>query len=437
MTTPRVATPFPQVRNLGNTRSFFAAQQESPTSNPLISRQVDPTAPQVKGLVRVSDPVQPSHNAQVYVSNFDPALYDLRDTSHIMRFIRALTGASGVGGAQKQRLVARLTNMLGDGAFFDLDRFYGSIFGLQRHPAETMPTNIDGTVVNPYTDLANSDLWDDVRSRDARYRSRLFQLARAVNMGPTFIGLKSAAEAVLSCEVDMVESWVKTDFLANNTGLQPDAALTYFAIENQYVTYGELAHTSYGTLQGSQFGDGVLPAGNRGELIFTPRRQITLDERYRLQAVLNTLKPSSTQVTIATQVVETSSPVTARGYSADSENWQIQARITPAIGLVNPGTPVYNNAGPYSMARPVFSEYTGEQWTYNPTVVRAVSYQIEGTAQSNVSDNQGVTYTDKTSHVYAAGDGVRDARQAISHRLSGEGATTYMPYGADRTQSTG
>lgn len=430
-----IYTPQPYIRNANTSGSFFAAQQENPTTNPLIVRQVDPTAPQITSLNLISNPISPTGNSQYYVSNFDPNLYDLRDTSHLMRFLRALMGSPGIGAVHKQYLIARLANSLSDGSFLDLDSFYGAIFGLQRHLTESMPTNLDGTVVNPYTDLANSDIWDEVLSRDAKYRSKLFQLARAVNMGGTYPGLKGVAESIVNDDVDIIESWVKTDFLAQQGNLEPSSAMTYSYIENQYVTYGNIK-TSYGNLQGTQFGNGELPAGNRGELIFTPHRSITQEERYQLQQVLNTLKPANVQVTISSAIVESTASVQPRGYSSDSENWIIQSRVTPALNLVNPPIPVYNNAGPYSLARPVFSEYTGEQWSYNPNLVRAVSYQINGETQSASVDDQTIVFSDNTAHTYSASDGVRDMRQAIAMRLSGEGVVTNMPYLNSRSSYT-
>jgi hypothetical protein len=349
-----------------------------------------------------------------------------------MRFVRAMTGASGVGGIRKQNLITRLTSMLSTGAFLDLDTFYGAIFGLQRHTTELYPTNLDGTPVNPYTDLANSDIWDDLVSRDARYRSRLHQLARAVNMGATYPGIKGAAEALLNCDVDVVESWVRTDLLANNFNLTATTSgSSYLAIKSQYVTFGGVK-SSYGRLQGTVFGNGQLPAGNRGELILTAHRTITQEERYQLAQVMSTLSPSNTQVTIASEIIESSATVTPRGFASDSENWQIQSAVTPALNLSQPATPIYQNAGPHSLARPVFSEYSGEDWTYNTNVVRAVSYSIDGTAVSTVNDDESISYSDDTTHTYAAKDAMRDVSQALSGRLSGDGVVTSMPFAGDR-----
>lgn len=431
MTTP-VYTPYVVGRNASDSGSFFQQQQEAPTGNELINDQVDPTSPQVSGLSLISNPIVPTANAQDYVKNFDPDLYDLTDSSHLMRLIRAIVGASGIGGLRKQNLIARLATILGDGAFFDMDHFYGAIFGLKRHTYEQMPLNLDGTVVNPYTDLANSDIWDDVISRDARYRSRLFLLARAINMGTTFEGIKAAAEAVTGVEVDITESWVRVDFLNSPNSLITTAGQSYGNITYQSVNYGNIS-MSYGDLGGSQFGVGQLPQGNRGELIITPREPITYEDQYQLQKTLNVLKPSHVQVTIATNQVVSATVVPPRGFAADSENWQIQSRITPAVNLINPATPIYENTGDYSQARPVFSEYTGERWTYNPNVVRSASYRMEGETQVANEDAETIKYSDGTTHQYGAKDGIRDIRQSIAQRLSGEGVVTNLPYANDRS----
>lgn len=426
-----MTTPYPVVRNSGDNPSFFASEQENPSNVDLITTQADPRAPQANDFDRVSDPIQPTQHADVYVRNFDPNLYDLRETSHLMRLIRAITGPAGIGGLRKQNLVSRLSSILSESSFLDLDQFYGAIFGLQRHSIEAMPLNQDGTVVDPYTDLANSDLWDEIRSRDARYRSRIHQLAKAINMGATYQGMKAVAEAVLSCDVTLVEAWATADTINQHQTIQLPAGNTFGMIESQYRTYGGIKGT-YGSLSGTQFGQGNLPLGARSEVIFTPQRIITDEERYQLQHVLEVLSPSNVMVTIAAPKVVNTSTVNPRVLAADSENWQVQSRITPAVGLIDPTTPIYDNAGPYSQARPAFSEYSGEKWTYNPTIARTTSYQVRGDFKTINKNEETIVYRDGSRHVYSSADSVMDTRQALAQRLSGEGSVTAMPYSAAR-----
>jgi hypothetical protein len=248
-------------------------------------------------------------------------------------------------------------------------------------------------------------------------------------------GLKSAAQAVLSCDVDVVESWTQVDFTKANSSLATAGAMTYGYIKNQLVTYGNTGQQSYGQLAGLAFGAGSLPTGNRGELVFTPTRLITQEERYQLTHVLNVIKPANTSITIGTPTVGATNPVTPRQLNADSELWLVQSRVTPATALIDPATPIYNNSGPYSVARPVFSDYSGETWNYSPTIVRSTSYRLDSTGQQSAnSDEESVTYQDRSTHVYRAADGIRDLRQAMAVRLSAEGPVTAMPYAQARAK---
>jgi hypothetical protein len=421
------------VLNQGDQAGLFQRAQEQGLNQNLITDQLDPTQPQIQGLDRITDPLIPSENSTQVVENFDPEIYDLKPTSHLMRFIRALTGSAGVGGIRKQNFIARASTSILGASFVDLDAFYGALFNFHRSLVETMPLNVDGTKINPLTDIAPSDVWDDVYSRDARFRSRIHQLARAINMGGSYAGLKAVAEAILSIDVDLVESWVKVDALINNSSLVLPVAKTYGQISSQYVTDGNMKTVSYGNLEGNQFGNGNTPQGNRGELVFTPRRAITPEESYQLMKVLQVLKPSHTQITISNATNQTSTVIAPRSLAADSENWSIQSRITPAINLIQPTPPLYQNSGEYSVARPVFSEYVGESWSNNVNIVKTNSYSIDdGTAIQG--DDEVITYNDGQSHIYRVQDGIMDTHKAISTRLSGDGVVTTYPYAGNRIQ---
>jgi hypothetical protein len=420
--------------NRGDQASFFQrANQGTAGKTGLISDQIDPTQPQIQGLKRITDPLIPSENSSEVVKNFDPELYDLKPNSHLMRLIRALTGSAGIGGIRKQNFVARQSTSIGGANFVDLDAFYGALFNFRRNGVERMPQNLDGSTINPLTDAANSDIWDDVLSRDARFRSRIYQLARAINMGGSYAGLRGVAEAILSVEVDLVESWVKVDALAVNNSLITPTAKTYGQMVSQFSTWGNIA-ASYGALSGGQFGNGNTPQGNRGELVFTPRRIISAEESYQLMQVLQVLKPAHTQVTIANVTNQAMSPITPRSLAADSENWTIQSRITPANKLVQPIVPLYNNAGPYSSARPVFSEYVGESWSYNANVVKSVSYKMQNNVVTQQGNDETIIYQDGQQHQYKVSDGLMDTHKAISARLSGDGVVTTYPYAGNRVQ---
>jgi hypothetical protein len=409
--------------------SFFQRVNSQPLSSggALINTQIDPTLPSARGVVRVSDPVLADQNFRKIISAFDPDIYDLRPTSHLVRLIKALTGAAGTGGLKKQIITSRMASTLAVTAFTDLDAFYGALFNFNRYAIESMPLNTDGTQLDPYTDVATIEQWDDVLSRDARYRSRIFQVARAINMGASISGIRGVCESLLSTEVDIVESWKTVDMSYRNTSLSAPAGLTYGNIKAQYVTNIGF-YKSYNFAEGGQFGAGIAPVGNRSEVVITPRRLITNEEKVQLLKVLATIRPSHVQITLGTQLNQNVSQVPARSYFSDSEDWDVVTRVTPSTDLNQPTDSLYSGAGSYSVARPVFSEYSGEAWTNNPNIVKAYSYQIVDGATTTNTSTETVVFQDQTNHTYAPTDSVMDTRQALAERLSGDGVVTVYPY---------
>jgi len=419
--------------NGSDVTSFFARANAQDLSNggALINTQIDPTLPTTAGLVRITDPLLADQNFQKIIRAFDPDLYDVRPTSHLVRLIKALTGGAGTGGIKKQMITSRMASTLAVTAFADLDAFYGALFNFNRYAIEGMPLKSDGTQLNPYTDAATVEQWDDALSRDARYRSRVFQVARAINMGASISGIRGVCEALLSCEVDIVESWKTVDMSYQNTSVSAPSGLTYGNITAQYVKYQGF-FKSYNFAEGGQFGAGIAPVGNRSEVVITPRRLITNEEKVQLLKVLRTIRPSHTQITLGTQLNQTVSQVPARSYFSDSEDWDVVTRVTASTDINQPTDPLYDGAGSYSVARPVFSEYTGEAWSNNPNIVKTYSYQIVDGVTSSAPSTETIVYQDQTTHTYAPPDSVRDTRQALAERLSGDGVVTVYPYAGNR-----
>lgn len=417
------------VLNAGDAQSFFerANSQNLTAGGALINTQIDPTLPETSGLVRVSDPLLADENFQKIIRAFDPDLYDLRSTSHLVRLIKAMTGGAGTGGLKKQIITSRMANTLAVTAFADLDSFYGALFNFNRNSIESMPLKSDGTKLNPYTDVAPIEDWDDALSRDARYRSRVFQVARAINMGGSISGIRGVCEALLSAEVDIVESWRTVDMSYQNTSLAAPTGLTFGNIAAQYGKYQGF-FKSYNFAEGGQYGAGISPVGNRSEVVITPRRLVSDEEKFELQKVLRTIRPSHTQITIGSRLNQTTSDVPARSYFSDSEDWDVVPRITPATGLNQPTVPLYDNAGDYSVARPVFSEYSGEAWSNNPNIVKTYAYRVVDGQSTAIPSVETIIYQDQSNHIYAPADSVMDTRQALGERLSGDGVVTVYPY---------
>lgn len=421
MTTPVV--------NQGDQTSFFQSQQLAPNAADLISDQIDPTQPQVEGLTPVSDPIIPDRVVVDRLTHMDPSLYDLRDSSHLMRLLKALLGAAGAGGLRKQTSMTRLSSSLSGTNFLDLDGFWGALFTLGRITAESMPDNADGTSFNPFTQVADSDTWDDVASRDGMYRSRITQFARAVNQGATYYGILAAAEGLLGIECDLIESWTYADLIPHGQLGSAINANTWFVVTSQFPTYGSAAGLSWGTLEGGVQLPGQAPLASRGEVIIRPKRAISQEEKRQASHVLDVLRPAGTLITVLESGDEIQQTLTARSVWSDSEAWDVVSVVTERPGLLNPSEDIYPNQGQYQGARPAFSNYSGESISYNSRISAVKSYQmIDDTITDAASDFGSVVFLDGQRHDYVPIEGIMSVHQASVARAASEGVMTAYPY---------
>jgi hypothetical protein len=420
--------------NQGESQSFFAAQQISPDDVDLISDQIDPTQPQVSGTSRISNPIIPDRTVATRVLHLDPDLYDLRDSSHLMRLIKVLLGAPGAGGLRKQISMVRMSGSLSGTHFLDLDGFWGALFGISRISTESMPINADGTSFNPMTQSADFDTWDDVSARDGHYRSRITQFARAVGQGGTYFGILAAVEALLGTEVDMLESWTLADLIPPGTVASAINANTYIQVESKYPTYAAMNGVPWGTLVGGVQSPGQTPLGNRAEVIVRPRRNITQEEKRQVSHVLDAIAPAGTLMTVLDAGLESQAPVPMRSAWSDSENWNVVSSVVPASNLLTPTEEIYPNQGQYQGARPAFSAYTGESFSYNSRITAIKSYQMVDDKVSDAnSDYQSVTFLDGQRTDYTPAQAVMSAHQAILSRIASEGVLTAYPYAGARS----
>lgn len=578
----------------------------------------------------ISDPLLPDRRVVDRIGNMDPEIYDLRETSNLMKFISALLGGAGVGGLRKQTVVARLENSFATTHFLDLDRFYGALFGIVRTNAELMPdfgtlTDDSGTltqaqdlsvtyslhkdsdfagataaatstaysmgeefVVNepilvsslrywrqgttfvatsmgvfsqttqslvadsqvtpgappastgwhttalpaplllspgryqvvaqypagypfvnaffapggllgtdatvgpvtfpsaagatdgvqsryafsgtltypstaapnnptlgldllfsvaststvaggrqfdPYTDAAGSDVWDDVHSRDASYRSRLIKFARAIPQGGTYPGLLAAAEAILSVECELYESWSWVDDLADHGGVVTSTGYNWHQVEIGFKSWGavERGHT-WATFGGRILTVGRTGTSNRAEVLLQPKRPLREDEKYQIVRVLNALKPQGVSITVDSEGLAVHDPIAIRGVAADSEYWEVISKVVPneATSGVG-GQSVYQQTDPgKAQPRPAFSQYTGERWTYNNDVTTVTSYEMQGSAPLTSADYETVVYADGSAHAYVPSDALIPGAHATAARAACDGVLTSYPYCAQR-----
>lgn len=410
--------------------SFDTAADQS-----LLAQQLAPGQPDVaEGVFTVSDPLVPDKLTSSRLSHFDPTLYDLRDSSNLMKLLKVLLGASGVGGLRKQMAVARLQNSFNGMHFLDLDRFYGALFGIKRTQAELQPS----FSFNPYTDPATSAEWDDLHSRDASYRDRLIKFARSIPYGASYAGLKLMAEALIGTDVEIYESWSWID--EQNAGRSQTGILSYTwgFLRDNVKTYGGLAQKTWGDWSGAgQLFSGRTNQRNRSEWVVYPKRQLSIDEQYEVVRVLSTFKPAGTQFTVQLKGLTVSLPLAIRGVAASSECWEIISEVTPNANLnYNPYANSLTGEAQqpvYPQARPVFSGYQGQEWTLNGDVTQVTSMVLDAEGNAVSGDDELVTFSDGTDRSYQAKDGVMTVAQATAAELVTDGVMTSVSYAPGRS----
>jgi hypothetical protein len=413
--------------------SFFQ-NFDTAADQDLRAMQLAPGQPDTaEGVFTVSDPIVPDKLTSDRIGHFDPEIYDLRETSHLMKLLKVLLGGSGVGGLRKQLAVARMQNSFAGMHFLDLDRFYGALFGIKRTKAEVLPA------FNPYIDPASSPEWDDIHSRDASYRDRLVKFAKAIPHGGSFVGMKMMAEALIGTECEIYESWSWID--EQDAGrFQPNVLnYTYQFLQNNVRTYQGMTARTWGDWAGSgQLFTGRTSQRLRSEWMLVPKRPLDISEQYEVVRVLGTFKPAGTSFTVVNKGLNIHTAVEIQGVAASSECWEIISLVTPNPNLnYNP----YANALSYDpsfavaapKARPAFSGYQGEEWSLNGDIATVTSYALDDDGARTAGDDDLVQYSDGTTRSYKVGNGVMTAAQATASQLIADGVMTSVPYADARS----
>lgn len=419
------------INNAGTAAVFFDVAAAADESDNLIAAQVDPSQPQVKGLSRVSNPLITDRHTSVRLNNFDPTLYDLSPTSNLIKVFTALISGAGVGGLRRQQIMARMSSMLSGTNFIELDGFWGALFNLNRTPDEALPLNDEGLPLDASTDIADSATWDVAGARDGRYRSRIEQLARGFAQGATYTGVIKAARAVLNCDVEIVESWTYADVAT--PGTESFTANTWLATSLQYGTWGNLDRINWGVLEAGQVLPTDSPIGNRGEVVLIPGRSITDAEKLQLHQVLDKLLPAGTMLTVAAVPFMAEVEVSVRSVHADSEYWDVTSLVQQQSSIQTGAVDLYPSGSEVESARPAFSQYSGERWSYNSRVANVASYAMDATGNKLPQiDYQTITFSDGTTHDYVPTEALVDSQQLAQSRATSEGVMTSFPYATGR-----
>lgn len=431
--------------------SFFDVSSAPGTG--LIPLQSDPSGPLVEGIDRATNMLLPDAPTMQQLRNFPENLYDLRNSSHLVRLLKVLLGDAGAGQLRKRTMVTRLEATLNGANFFDLDRFYGAIFGALRQPSEAL-------AINPMDDVATPDEWDGLLAADASYRERIVELATAIAMGGTVPGLQQVAEALVQTPVDIYESW---QLLDSYGALVLTPTHTWADVESLYPTWNSFAPSDTWSHVEGTIEVGRTNTNTRSEIVIRPRKDYSSSPEHvsdyardenALVRVLQKLRPAGTIITVdpGLGVPHVAQPIA--GLQADSEYWEITPKVQPKIAIQGSVAAVYpvsaldQAAGVDPMSRrviprPPFAGVQGRSWTYNPTISAATSYTYPASdamdfdtpqngTPSPLTDDQLVVYRDGTEVRYTAKKGTLSAQQILAAAAVSDGVLVAHPYTGDR-----
>jgi len=432
--------------------SFFDTSAVTPTG--IIPLQSDPAGPQVTGVERATNMLLPDAPTMQQLRNFPEDLYDLRETSALVRLLKVLLGDAGAGQLRKRTMVTRLESALYGANFFDLDRFYGAIFGALRSQQEVLP-------INPMDDVATPDEWDSIKAADASYRERIADLAKAISMGGTIPGLQQAAQAIVQAPVDIYESWQLLDAYGDVVSATPN---TWDETQVLYPTWNSFSSTSTWNKVEGTIQVGRTNTLTRSEIVVRPRKDYASTpehiydfprEENALVRVLQKLRPAGTIVTVDPDMGDPYIPTDISGLQADSEFWEIVPKVEPKSTIVGgpeevyPLSPIQAAGGIVSadirrvLPRPPWASSQGRTWTYNSSISATTSYTFAPPDPANIldpqdatgstfRDDQVVVYRDGTQVTYTARKGVLSAQQALAAQTVADGSLVAHPYTGDR-----
>jgi hypothetical protein len=389
-------------------------------------------APRSTRLDTTTDPLLPARPSAEQLAHLFPDLYDTRPESHLSRLLKAVLGDSGAGQLRRRYLVAHMGSVVSTTRYLDLDRLYGALLGFPRLSGERLD-------LSPYTEAATSEQWAELDARDAAYRSRVSEFSRAIPMAGTPAGMAAVARALLSVDCRVYETWALVDENGGgNPGGAPPAVAgrTYGEVETHFVTYGAMDGGTYADVEGGTGSFGRTTTSNRAEFVVRPLRSMTLEEAYRLTRVLDRLKPAGALLTVDAQGVAVHSPAHIRDASASSTYWEVRTRVVP-----RPSLAAYYpqaSATPVDRARPAFTAYQGEAWSYNSDIqsVTAYTQSTQGAVISAV-DYERVTAADGRPVDLTPDRAIADPEAIMRGRAVSDAVMVSAPYagarpGADR-----
>lgn len=145
------------------------------------------------------------------VRNFPEEVFEFKPSDHLFKFMWAVLEDPGVGAFKKYMAIAQLSEHMGNTHFSDLDGFFGSWLRLERLPGEQYS-------YDPFRDRLTTEEWNEVFTKDARFRERLKSMMSSFQRGGTVEGIAMMAEAVSGFECQVIEAWRTSESLGVSVG---------------------------------------------------------------------------------------------------------------------------------------------------------------------------------------------------------------------------
>lgn len=414
----------------------------------ILGLQVPPSQPLPPGTSTATNLLSPPLQVARQLANFPADVYDTAPTSMLYHFMQALLGDAGTGQLLKRNMISRLQQAITSTRFYDLDSFYGALFGAQRGPSGAIPVSpATGQPVSPYTDLASPDGWDEIEAADAAYREKIIALGKAITLGGTMPGMIALAEAVTGVTCQGWEAWR----LGVSGG---PATVTWAQVAAAYPGWTDAEGRTWGAL------DGYVPDidvnGIPSAVVLEPRKVYGTDaaglaeqgsDMFGALSVAEALRPAASVVSFAAGGIASMRPLPVAGCWSDSENWELVHVVTPP----DPSVPAYLGiaasyqgvnagqlpAGSYVQPRPPLCRSGSGQYSYAREVTsvssRAVQGWDPGSAQvTDGQDCQSVVFPGGRSASYPAAQAVMPPGRAESARTASSVAVRCAPYSGPR-----
>jgi hypothetical protein len=413
----------------------------------VLGLQAPSTQPLPPGTAAAANLLSPPLQVASQLANFPANVYDTSPVSMLYHFMQALLGDAGTGQLLKRNMISRLQQAITSTRFYDLDSFYGALFGAQRGPSGAIPVNpATGQPVSPYTELASPDGWDEIEAADAVFRERIIQLGKAITLGGTMPGMIALAEAVTGVTCQGWEAWR----LGAAGG--PDT-VTWQEVTTSYATWLATAGQTWGSV------DGYVPDinvnGVPSAVVLEPRKRYDStppgaaeqgSDMFGVLSVVEVLRPAASIVSF-TDGISTMVPLVIAGAWSDSQNWELTHTVTPA----SPSAPAYSAvtgsyqgvnagqlpAGSYVQPRPPLSRSGSGQYSYAREVTSVSARAVQGwhPRDAQVTDGQNyqsVVFPGGKAGQYPSAQGVMTPGRAESARAASSVAVKAAPYSGPR-----